>query len=778
LASRKTAQNVEPAQRNRQNSGRMGTGARSHQDGGALRRLAARFGVAVSYVDEGGVRRVVNDQSLIRMLAVLGVPADTPEQARLRLRESRLGRWREMVDPVMVVRAGRLPSTFTVRLPLAADQLSQIKLVWSLRKEQGGISTGHSSGGRLKILGKATVAGVSHCEVAVPFPGKVPLGYHSLTVEASGPSIAKRAAMRVVVAPDQCYLHPALMDSRRAWGLTIQLYGLRSSKNWGIGDFRDLQEVMQWAGADLGADLLGVNPLHALPPGQVSPYSPSSRLFHHPLYLDIEGIPEFQQAPSLQAMVKSRNFQAKLDSLRRNPLVQYAAVEQLKWSALNALFRVFQRRHVARRTDRAAAFHRFVRAEGEALERFALFRTLEERMSRRKGKGSAGGGQRGWTAWPKAYRHPDSPAVQRVAARSLSRIQFYQYVEWLCRMQLAEVQAAARRAGMAIGLYQDMAVGIDPHGADAWAFQDQLVSNASIGTPPELFSPGGQRWNLAPFHPERIRTDGYRLFADCYRRTMQASGLIRIDHAMGLFRLFWIPDGLDPAQGTYVRYPSEDFLGILALESLRQRVMVIGEDLGTVTPAIRARLMAGGLLSYRLLLFEQTAKGRFAKPSRFPIQAAAAVATHDLPTLRGFWIGRDIEWKTRLKLYAKSQWRERDVATRERDKQALLDALARERLLPAGCPRTADAVPVMTDELCRAVYAYVARTPSRLVLLSLEDLLGDIETPNVPGDHAYPSWRIKTGPSESSWEDWETLDRVRQLAAIMRARRKPGGRRT
>jgi len=780
LASRKTAQNVEPAQRNRQNSGRMGTGARSHQDGGALRRLAARFGVAVSYVDEGGVRRVVNDQSLIRMLAVLGVPADTPEQARLRLRESRLGRWREMVDPVMVVRAGRLPSTFTVRLPLAADQLSQIKLVWSLRKEQGGTSTGHSSGGRLKILGKATVAGVSHCEVAVPFPGKVPLGYHSLTVEASGPSIAKRAAMRVVVAPDQCYLHPALMDSRRAWGLTIQLYGLRSSKNWGIGDFRDLQEVMQWAGADLGADLLGVNPLHALPPGQVSPYSPSSRLFHHPLYLDIEGIPEFQQAPSLQAMVKSRNFQAKLDSLRRNPLVQYAAVEQLKWSALNALFRVFQRRHVARRTDRAAAFHRFVRAEGEALERFALFRTLEERMSRRKGKGkgSAGGGQRGWTAWPKAYRHPDSPAVQRVAARSLSRIQFYQYVEWLCRMQLAEVQAAARRAGMAIGLYQDMAVGIDPHGADAWAFQDQLVSNASIGTPPELFSPGGQRWNLAPFHPERIRTDGYRLFADCYRRTMQASGLIRIDHAMGLFRLFWIPDGLDPAQGTYVRYPSEDFLGILALESLRQRVMVIGEDLGTVTPAIRARLMAGGLLSYRLLLFEQTAKGRFAKPSRFPIQAAAAVATHDLPTLRGFWIGRDIEWKTRLKLYAKSQWRERDVATRERDKQALLDALARERLLPAGCPRTADAVPVMTDELCRAVYAYVARTPSRLVLLSLEDLLGDIETPNVPGDHAYPSWRIKTGPSESSWEDWETLDRVRQLAAIMRARRKPGGRRT
>jgi len=256
-------------------------------------------------------------------------------------------------------------------------------------------------------------------------------------------------------------------------------------------------------------------------------------------------------------------------------------------------------------------------------------------------EGVAGTGSQGWASWPKAYRHPDSPAVQRIAARSRSRIQFFQYVEWQCQQQVASVQASAKRAGMAIGLYKDMAVGIDPQGADAWAFQDQLVAEASIGTPPELFSPNGQRWNLAPFHPRQIRMAGYRLFAGCYRRTMQACGIIRIDHAMGLFRLFWIPTGLVPAEGTYVRYPSEDFPGILALESHRQKTMVIGEDLGTVTPAIRAQLMAGGLLSYRLLLFEQTTKGRFARPSRFPRHAAAAVATHDLPTLRGFWIGRD-----------------------------------------------------------------------------------------------------------------------------------------
>ena len=739
---------------------------------GPLRRLTSLFGAATSYIDEGGVRQQVSDHSLRRILSVMGVQANTSERVRMNLREARSGRWHHMLDPVMVVRVDRLPNTFPVRLPVAADQLRQLKLMWRLKKEQGGVLTRRSSGGCLKIHGMSVVEGIPCHEVALPFPHRLPLGYHSLSVEASGPRGARRAAMTVVVVPDHGYVHPRVRGSRRAWGLTIQLYGLRSERNWGIGDFRDLEDMIRWAGTELGADLLGVNPLHALPPGQVSPYSPSSRLFHHPLYLDLEGIPEFRKAPSLQATVRTPTFQAKLAPLRRSPTVRYEAVERIKRPVLEALFRLFQRRHLLRNTGRALAFHRFVRDQGQALERFALFRALEEHMTRpRRARGT---GSRGWRSWPKAYRHPDSPAVKRAAIRYRSRVQFFQYVEWQCQQQLRAVQAAARRAGMAIGLYKDMAVGIDPGGADAWAFQDQLVAEASIGTPPELFSPNGQRWNLAPFHPSRIRMDGYRLFANCYRRMMQDCGVIRIDHAMGLFRLFWIPEGLDPAQGTYVRYPAEDFLGILALESRRQKVMVIGEDLGTVTPAIRARLMAGGLLSYRLLLFEQTAKGRFAKPSRFPRHAAAAVTTHDLPTLRGFWVGRDIELKAQLGLYRKSEWRKRDLATRARDKQALLDALAKERLLPAGCPRKAEAVPALTDELCRAIYAYVARTPSRLLLLSLEDLLGDIETPNIPGDHAYPSWRTKAGPLGSTWKDWTSLDRVLTMAQVIRRQRNQG----
>ncbi|MDH4082272.1 MAG: 4-alpha-glucanotransferase [Nitrospira sp.] len=739
---------------------------------GRLRQLAARYGVVPAYVDEGGVRRLVHDESLRRVLSVMGVDAQNSTQLTERMREVRSGPWREMLDPAMVVRVDRLPRTCPVRLPVAVDQLRQITLVWRLTKEQGGVLTGRSVGRRLQVRARTILDGLRHCEVALPFPRALPLGYHSLTVDASGPRISQRAAMTVVVVPSQCYLHPAVMDSRRTWGITIQLYGLRSVKNWGVGDFRDLKEMIHWAGSELGADLLGVNPLHALPPGQVSPYSPSSRLFHHSLYLDLEGIQEFRDASSVQEKVKAPAFQAKLASLRRSPTVQYEAVERVKRLMLEELFRLFQRHHLARKTARARAFHRFVRSQGEALQRFALFRTLEEQMARR-GK-VVGTGSQGWRSWPLEYRHPDSPSVKQAAIRHQDRLQFFQYVEWQCQQQLQAVQSAANRSGMAIGLYKDMAVGIDPGGADSWAFQDQLVAAASVGTPPELFSPNGQRWNLSPFHPRRIRKDGYRLFADCYRRTMRACGLIRIDHAMGLFRLFWIPDGLVSAQGTYVRYPAEDLLGILALESQRERVMVIGEDLGTVTPSIRTQLMAGGLLSYRLLLFEQTARGRFVKPSRFPTAAAASVTTHDLPTLRGFWIGRDIELKSRLGLYRDSEWLRRDMVTRARDKQALLDALSEEGLLPAGASREADTIPQLTDELCRAVYAYVARTPSRLVLISLEDLLGDIETPNVPGEHAYPSWRIKAGPPGTTWEDWTKLVQVPMMAQTISSQRNRG----
>lgn len=507
--------------------------------------------------------------------------------------------------------------------------------------------------------------------------------------------------------------------------------------------------------------MVGVNPLHALPPGGISPYSPSSRLFHNPLYLNLERIAEFKD-PRVRALVRRRSFQRRVASLRESGTVNYEEVTRLKWPLFKALYRSFATAHLGRGTARDRAFQRFKTEQGQPLLHFALFQVLQAHFTPR------GAAPRSWRMWPLEFQHPDSPAVQRFLRRHEHQANFYSYLEWQCDEQLKHVQLAARRAGMPIGLYTDFAIGIDPNGADAWAFQDDFVQGASVGAPPDLFSPKGQNWGLAPPHPERIAKSGYRLFVEGFRRNMRHSGLFRLDHAMGLFRLFWVPQGRSAADGAYVTYPSQELLGILALESRRQGVIIVGEDLGTVTPEIRTNLMEAGLLSYRLLLFEKSEAGAFLLPQRYPVQAMTAVTTHDLPTLRGFWAGRDIEWKDALGLYPDPALIERDKEARHRDKQALLAALKKTHLLPQHSAQAA-AIRELDDTLSQAIYTFLARTPSRLLVVPLEDLLGDDETPNLPGVPVdqYPGWRMKAGPVGSSMETWSKSAHVRMLTQIL-----------
>jgi (1->4)-alpha-D-glucan 1-alpha-D-glucosylmutase len=512
--------------------------------------------------------------------------------------------------------------------------------------------------------------------------------------------------------------------------------------------------------------MVGVNPLHALPPGGISPYSPSSRLFHNPLYLHLEWITEFKD-PAVRRIVARRSFQRTLESLRQSETVNYETVWQLKWPLLKKLFRIFTTTHLGPGTRRGRAFRRFMAEQGLPLQRFALFQALQDHVTPR------GAPPRSWREWPPEYQLPDSPSVQRFFRNHPNQINFYVYLEWQCDEQLKRVQSAAQRAGMPIGLYTDLAIGIDPNGADAWAFQNDFTRGASVGAPPDLFSPKGQDWGLLPPHPERIVDNGYRLFVEGFRRNMRHSGLFRLDHAMGLFRLFWIPEGRSAAEGAYITYPSQELLGILALESRRHAVIVVGEDLGTVTPDIRTRLMQAGLLSYRLLLFEKSDGGRFLPPHRYPDQAMTAVTTHDLPTLRGFWMGRDIELKEQLGLYPDDGLIERDKDARHRDRQALLAALKHARLLSKEYPE-ASSVPDLDETLCRAVYTYLARTPCHLLAVPLEDLLGDRETPNLPGASAdqYPVWRMKAGPAASTMDTWSRLPRARMLAQVL-SRERP-----
>jgi (1->4)-alpha-D-glucan 1-alpha-D-glucosylmutase len=351
-----------------------------------------------------------------------------------------------------------------------------------------------------------------------------------------------------------------------------------------------------------------------------------------------------------------------------------------------------------------------------------------------------------------------------------TRIQFYQYVQWLCELQLQQLDHVAQKHSLSLRLYHDLPVGIHPDGADAWMFQDQLASDITVGAPPDAFNLNGQSWGLVVPNPVRLREDGYRFFRETLQQNMRHGGVLRIDHALGLFRMFWVPQGGTGKDGVYVRTYVDEILAVLALESVRRKVMVVGEDLGAVTPAIRQKLDAAGLLSYRLLFFERETGGAMTPPHAYPEQALVAATTHDLPTLKGFWAGRDITIKQAGGLYPRKEDFEQDRRLRVEDRQRLWKALQRENLC------SADPIPAsLSDDMLLAMYRYLARTPSRLLIVQLEDLLAELDTPNLPGapESAYPSWRVRIGRELTAWLKDPAILR---FAKAMQRERRNGGR--
>ena len=472
-------------------------------------------------------------------------------------------------------------------------------------------------------------------------------GYHRLTLSWDGRSEGE-AATHLILAPAQAYLPPGLEGRQRGWGLAAQLYALRSRSNWGIGDFSDLGELLTQA-AKSGAAAVGVNPLHALfpdDPARASPYSPSSRLFLNPLYVDVPAVADFAECEPARALVAESGFAEALAQARQVELVDYPAVAALKRRALTLLYRSFRERHLACEGDsRAEAFRAFQTQGGQDLRRFAVFETLREHLAADKPK------LHSWRSWPAAYRRPDSAAVRRFAADHAEAIEFVEYQQWQADLGLGRAAAAAKTAGMEIGVYRDLAVGFDPDGADAWVDQSCSALDWSVGAPPDAWNMKGQMWGMPPLNPRALRAAGYRPLTQMLRANMRHAGALRIDHALGLRRLFWIPRSGGPKDGAYVYYPVEEMLGVVALESQRNRCLVIGEDLGTVPEGFSEMLQSRGILSYRLLYFMRGPKGAFLPPSAWPRDALAQVSTHDLPTLTGFWRGRDIDTKHELSLF-------------------------------------------------------------------------------------------------------------------------------
>ncbi|MDP8970611.1 MAG: 4-alpha-glucanotransferase, partial [Actinomycetota bacterium] len=580
--------------------------------------------------------------------------------------------------------------------------------------------------------------------VELSLPDDLPPGYHRLIVDAHAGG-AETAEALVVAAPPRC----PLPVPEPTWGWMVQLYALRSSASWGMGDLADLAALAHWSGAELGAGLLLVNPVHAASPvlpQEDSPYYPSSRRFVNPLYLRVTDIAEFgfltAEARDRLAALGSVASATGPDRIDRD------AVFRAKMEAFELLHAV------ARRAEREAAFAAYREREGPALTHFATFCALAERHGTP------------WQSWPAGLRHPSSAAVAAARRQLADRVMFHAWLQWQCDEQLAAAQRAARHAGMAPGIVHDLAVGVDPGGADAWALQDDLATAVTVGAPPDPFNARGQDWGLAPLLPARLRDTGFAPLRGTLRSTLRHAGGLRVDHVMGLFRMFWIPHGQPPSAGTYVRYPADELLGVLALEAHRANALVVGEDLGTVEPGVRDTLADWGVLGSEVLYFARSADGRRPLPAAdYPTLALSTVTTHDLPTATGWWRDESVRTQAALGLLSPGTTLAEALQLRRRERAELARLLRSEGLLGEN---------PTTEDLVIAMHAFLAATPSLLVAAALGDALGDPRQPNLPGTtDEYPNWRLPLAeqrdgsPRPVMLEELLNHPGARRLAAVL-----------
>ncbi|MCF8198767.1 MAG: malto-oligosyltrehalose synthase [Sulfuritalea sp.] len=726
----------------------------------ALTQLAARCGIANEYQDIWGKRHATTDRTRRALLAAMhfSVKGDLTEQ----LREMEEREWRRPLPPVQVLRAGTTPLV-PISLP---EVLASRTYRWILTAEDGTTTNGEFRPTELPRIGDQRLGGASFLRGELSLPPLTEPGYYRLEVEQPGQEVQPQAAMSLIVTPPTAFQPDAIKGENRVWGPTVQLYGLRSRRNWGMGDFGDLRTLIDQT-ADAGGGVIGVNPLHALfpdDPSRISPYSPSSRNFVNVLYIDVEAAAEFAECEAARHLVASERFQARLRRLRASELVAYVDVARTKREVLTLLYRHFRDHHLANDTDRARAFHHFRAEGGEALECHARFEALQDHFSRNNPD------IWGWPAWSREYHDPAAEAVAEFAAEHASAVEFYAWLQWLADEQLAAAGLQSWRRGLGIGLYQDMALGLSPGGSEAWAWQNVFASNAYAGAPPDEFNLLGQDWGLPPLVPHRLREAAYVPFIAMLRASMRHCGALRFDHVMALARIYWVPAGVPATQGAYVAYPLEDLLGILALESQRNHCMVIGEDLGTVPDGFRSRLAAAGVLSYHPFLFERTEDGGFKSPADYPRQALTALSTHDLPTLRGFWKGSDLDIRNQLKLLPTEEQRGNLVMERSQDRARMMMALEREKLLPEGASIHPISMPDVTPAFMLAFHSFLARTRSQVLVVQPEDILGMIEQANLPGsrDDQHPNWRRRL-PLDV--EDWPSDPRFAGIGEAMRQER-------
>ncbi|MEU6291348.1 4-alpha-glucanotransferase [Streptomyces sp. NPDC046988] len=687
--------------------------------------LARAHGVDTSYTTWDGRRVRVPATTLTDVLAALDVNAATPELVRSALERARRERELRLLPPCVVTRPGR-PAT----LDAAGSAQVWIEL---------------EDGGRCEVPAAGTAPGRR------TLPATLPPGYHTVHLRTGG----RAATAPLISAPDRTGPLP-----ERAWGFTTQLYSVLSRRSWGMGDLADLAELAGWSGRSLGAGFVLVNPLHTMLPAATaghSPYWPSSRRYPDPVHLRVAAVPEFTRLQGADRLRAHELVQAG-EELRERVLTGSALIDRdAVWDAKRQVLALVHR--VRRGPRRQAAYERFTREEGRRLTDFATYRALADEHGA------------DWRQWPAPLRDPGGAAVERARRELTAEVEFHRWLAWVTDEQLRAAQSVARNAGMSVGIVHDLAVGAHPGGADTWMYRDFFAADVTVGAPPDAFTAQGQDWQQPPWRPDRLAEAGYAPLAEMLRGVMRHAGAVRMDHVLGLFRLWWVPKGRPLGEGAYVRYDHEAMLAVLALEAQRAGVHVIGEDLGTVEDGVREQLVDRGVLGTSVLWLEKDGQGGPLAAEQWRTACLATLTTHDLPSTAARLSGDDLALRHRLGMLTGPLDQERRAAADEVERW-------RGELRRAGLSRTGPQgaePPAPLD--AEALHAYLARTPARLLGVWLPDTVGDLRAQNLPGTlDEHPNWQhvIADGDGRPvSLEQIATASGVRRLTGALRETR-PG----
>lgn len=703
-----------------------------------IQKFADKVGIARTYRSIYGEEIKISDQARVAALGAMGLPIHDSRKLEEYIEHEENNYFVQVLDPVLV--ADEKTRVFTL-LRTPADLSEKALLDVTITLEDGTKITDSFLLLEAEIADYKVSRGIEYDLRRLFLPDDLPLGYHQLEVVIrDGQRRIAPKPLSLIIAPTRCYVPEALQEGRKIWGLSVQLYALRSKNNWGIGDFADLRDLLKYT-ARRGGEFVGVNPLHAgypanPDPDMVSPYSPSSRAWLNIIYIRVEDIPEYSSCPQAVDMVSGKAFQQKLRALREREFVDYRQVLELKLSVLRVLFSKL--RLDDKRSLRGRKFIDFIEKGGQSLLNMATYDALQASLY------AQGHNAYGFNVFPREYQQASSPFIKAWQDEHADEVRFYCYLQFIAQEQLDAAMAAAKKEHMVIGAYRDLAVGVAPGSCDVWSDELGIYRrSSSIGAPPDPLGPLGQSWGLAPMDPHRLKQAAYAPIIELYRKNMQSCGALRIDHAAGLARLWWVPPENDPVNGAYVENNMHDMLGILALESVRNQCLIIAEDLGTIPDPLRIALKQYGTYSYKLFFGERAGDGGFIAPQDYEPQALSALTTHDMATLKGWWGELDLSLGEKLGIYS-ALIAGRLSADRKNAKQRILDSL--HGLLSVGpeVPCHAEDCPEMTPMLAKGLQVHMCRGSCALYSAQLEDFIGVEKPVNIPGTfREYPNWRRK-----------------------------------